>query len=54
MAFCHIWNHNNLIVDDFYALVIEHEHEHEHEHERDHLDGILYSRRIKDLQYFGY
>lgn len=46
MAFCHIWNHNNLIVDDFYALVIE--------HERDHLDGILYSRRIKDLQYFGY
>ena len=34
------------IAEDFHARVVQ--------HECDHLDGILYPRRMKDLQYFGY
>jgi peptide deformylase len=34
------------IVEGFHARVVQ--------HECDHLDGILYPRRIKDLRYFGY
>jgi len=34
------------IAEDFHARVVQ--------HECDHLDGILYPRRIKDLQYFGF
>lgn len=33
-------------VDDFHARVVQ--------HECDHLDGILYPRRIRDLTKFGY
>lgn len=33
-------------VDGFHARVVQ--------HECDHLDGILYPQRIKDLRYFGY
>lgn len=34
------------IVEDFHARVVQ--------HECDHLDGILYPQRIKDLRYFGF
>jgi len=34
------------IAEDFHARVVQHEY--------DHLDGILYPRRIKDLQRFGF
>ena len=34
------------ISEDFHAPVVQHEWYH--------LDGILYPRRIKDLQYFGF
>ena len=33
-------------VDGFHARVVQ--------HEVDHLDGILYPQRIRDLRYFGY
>jgi peptide deformylase len=33
-------------AEDFHARVVQ--------HECDHLDGILYPRRIKDLKYFGF
>lgn len=33
-------------VDGFHARVVQ--------HEVDHLDGILYPRRIRDLRYFGF
>ncbi len=33
-------------AEDFHARVVQ--------HECDHLDGILYPQRIKDLQYFGF
>lgn len=34
------------IAENFHARVVQ--------HECDHLDGILFPRRIKDLQYFGF
>ncbi len=34
------------IAQDFHARVVQ--------HECDHLDGILYPQRIKDLRYFGF
>ena len=34
------------VVDGFHARVVQ--------HECDHLDGILYPTRIRDLRYFGY
>lgn len=34
------------VVDGFHARVVQ--------HEVDHLDGILYPHRIKDLRYFGF
>jgi len=34
------------MADDFHARVVQ--------HECDHLDGILYPHRIKDLRYFGF
>jgi peptide deformylase len=33
-------------VEDFHARVVQ--------HEVDHLDGILYPRRIRDLSHFGF
>jgi peptide deformylase len=33
-------------ADGFHARVVQHEH--------DHLDGILYPQRIKDLRFFGF
>lgn len=33
-------------VEDFHARVVQ--------HECDHLDGILYPQRIKDMRYFGF
>lgn len=36
----------NRIAEGFHARVVQHEY--------DHLEGILYPRRIKDMQYFGY
>jgi peptide deformylase len=33
-------------VRDFHARVVQ--------HEVDHLDGILYPRRIRDLRFFGF
>jgi peptide deformylase len=34
------------VVDGFHARVVQ--------HETDHLDGILYPQRIKDLRFFGF
>jgi peptide deformylase len=34
------------VVEDFHARVVQ--------HEVDHLDGILFPRRIRDLRYFGF
>jgi peptide deformylase len=34
------------VVQDFHARVVQHEY--------DHLDGILYPQRIKDLRFFGF
>lgn len=34
------------VAEDFHARVVQ--------HECDHLDGILYPQRIKDLRYFGF
>lgn len=34
------------IADGFHARVVQHEY--------DHLDGILYPQRIKDMRYFGF
>lgn len=34
------------IAEDYYARVLQ--------HETDHLDGILYPQRIKDMRYFGF
>lgn len=34
------------IAEDYYARVLQ--------HETDHLDGILYPQRVKDLRYFGF
>lgn len=34
------------VVDGFHARVVQHEY--------DHLDGILFPQRIKDLKYFGF
>lgn len=34
------------VVENFHARVVQ--------HEVDHLDGILYPQRIKDLRYFGF
>lgn len=36
----------NRIAEGFHARVVQHEY--------DHLDGILYPLRIKDMQYFGF
>ncbi len=34
------------VVSDMHARVFQHEY--------DHIDGILYPHRIKDLKYFGF
>lgn len=49
IRYCGFDQHGNPIerlASDFHARVVQ--------HECDHLDGILYPRRIEDLRYFGF
>lgn len=40
------WNHHSEIVEGYRAIVFQ--------HECDHLDGVLYVDRLKDIKLFGY